>query len=142
MMFMVRFEGQMADRWSSRWLVMIGFIAQITAMLLFSQVPATASLWMIGSFLTIQGLGVGLMLVALHRALQDVTDEEMGMAAGLYSMIRFAGMATGTALSGVLLHFDQALPLIEAYQFTFRFFAGSATLGLILSLIGLRTKRD
>lgn len=84
MMLMVRFGGQMADRWGSRWPVMIGFIAQLTTMLLFSQVPASASLWVIGSFLTMQGLGVGLMLAALHRAsIQDVTDEEMGMAAGL-----------------------------------------------------------
>ena len=141
MMFMVRFGGQMADRWGSRRPVMMGFVAQIVTMLLFSQVSATASLWTVGALLALHGLGVGLMLAALHQAaLRDMNEQEMGVAAGLYSMIRFIGMATGTALSGVLLqhYVEQSLPLIQAYQLTFRFFAGTAVLGFLLATIGLR----
>lgn len=83
------------------------------------------------------------MLAALHRAsMQDVAEDHMGIAAGLYSMIRFVGMAIGTALSGVLLqhYIDQSLPLIEAYKLTFLVFAGSGVLGIILAAIGLRSK--
>lgn len=141
MMFMVRFGGQLADRFGSRRPVMIGFTAQLSVMLLFSQVPANAPLWLVGTFLALHGLGVGLMLAALHQAsIQDVSEQEVGVAAGLYSMIRFLGMATGTALSGVLLqsYFDQSLPILEAYQATFLVFAGSAILGLGVALMGLR----
>lgn len=141
MMLMVRFGGLMADRWDTRWPVMIGFTAQVTTMLLFAQVTAATSLWIVCAYLTAHGLGVGLMLAALHRAaIQDVTDKQIGIAAGLYSMIRFVGMATGTALAGVLLqnYFNQAMPLLEAYQGTFRFFAGSAALGMIVAAFWLR----
>lgn len=145
MMMMVRFGGLLADRWGSHRPVMVGFIAQAATMLLFSRVTATTPLWMIGAFLGLHGLGVGLMLAALHRAaIQDVGEKQIGVAAGLYSMIRFIGMATGTALSGVILqsYTDQALPLLEAYQASFRVFAISAILGLFVALIGLRTGRQ
>ncbi|HRW08080.1 MAG TPA: MFS transporter [Caldilineaceae bacterium] len=142
MMMMVRFGGMLADRWDSRWPVMIGFVAQIATMLLFSQVMETTPLWLIGAFLVLHGLGVGLMLAALHRAaIQDVGEQQVGVAAGLYSMLRFVGMATGTALSGVILqsYTDQGLPLLNAYQASFRVFAFSALLGLLVALIGFRT---
>lgn len=143
MMFMVRFGGQIADRFGSRWPVMAGFTAQIAVMLLFSQLLGDASLWMVGTFLALHGLGVGFMLAALHQAaMQDVSDDEVGVAAGLYSMIRFVGMATGTALSGVLLqrYFDQALPLVDAYRATYLVFTVSGICGLGFALIGLKPK--
>jgi len=92
----------------------------------------------------LHGLGVGLMLAALHRAaIQDVPEQQIGVAAGLYSMIRFVGMATGTALSGVLLqsYANQALPPLAAYQATFQLFAISAALGFLVTLVGLHTEQ-
>lgn len=142
MMVMVRFGGQTADRFGSRLPVMVGFSAQTVVMLLFSKLLGEASLWMVGTLLALHGLGVGFMLAALHRAaMQGVASEQIGVAAGLYSMIRFVGMAIGTALSGVLLqhYVDQSLPLMQAYQLTFLFFAGSGVLGLCLSTIGFRS---
>lgn len=140
---MVRVGGMLADRWGSRLPVLIGFIAQATTMLLFSQVTAATSLWLIGALLAFHGLGVGLMLAALHRAaIQDVTEKLVGVAAGLYSMIRFVGMATGTALSGVILqsYVDRGLLLQEADQSSFRVFAIAALLGLLVALFGFRTE--
>jgi len=141
MMLTVRFGGQMADRFGSRFPVIGGFLSQLISMILFSLVNLETPLWMIGALLAVHGLGVGLMLAALHQAaMHNMEDAEMGVAAGLYSMIRFVGMAIGTALSGVLLqnYLNQSLPLIEAYQSTFLFFAGSALCGLALAAVGLR----
>lgn len=140
MALMVRFGGQTADRWGSRVPVLIGLSVQVAVMALFSLLPSAAPLWLIALLLAFQGLGVGLMLAALHRAaMGNISDEEMGAAAGLYSMVRFAGLAAGTALAGVLLQIflSQALPTVEAYQRVFLFFAGFPVLGAVFGL-GMR----
>lgn len=63
--------------------------------------------------------------------MRDISTARMGAAAGLYSMIRFAGVVVGTALAGVILqnYLDQALPMIEAYQKVFLFLAGFSISG-------------
>jgi EmrB/QacA subfamily drug resistance transporter len=135
MIVTVRIGGQVADRWGSRWPVVIGLTAQTSAMLLFSQLPATTPLWIIAGFLAFHGLGAGLVLASLHRAaMGHASEAQAGMAAGLYSMIRFAGAVVGTALGGVILQnrLNQALPPIQAYQTVFLFFAGVAFLGVII----------
>ena len=93
------------------------------------------------------GLATGLMLAALHRAaLRHISEEQMGVVAGLYSMLRFVGGVIGTALGGVLLqrYMQQSLSMVQAYQRVFLFFAGISILGIIAGL-GLKEenrKRD
>ena len=69
----------------------------------------------------------------------EVSEEQTGVAAGLYSMMRFAGTVFGTALSGVVLQqgLDRALAPLEAYQISFWFVAGVAVIGAVL---GMRLK--
>ena len=141
MALMVHVGGQWADRRGSGALpIAIGFVMQGSVLVALSRVPAIAPLWHVGALLAIQGLGVGIMLAALHSAaLSETPDEQMGVAAGIYSMVRFSGMAIGTALAGVLLEnllTEYALP-ITAYQQAFLAFAFVSLAGLIVSL-GLR----
>lgn len=65
----------------------------------------------------------------------DTEASRMGSVAGMYSMLRFVGMASGTALSGVILqHFlDQSLPILEAYQRTFLAFVVAGVVGVVLA---------
>jgi len=143
MVLVVRIGGRLSDRWTSRWPVIVGLAIQTSVMIIFSQLSGDVSLWMVGSSLAFHGLGAGLMLAALHRAVMGtVPESQMGGAAGLYSMIRFLGVVVSTALCGVLLqHFiDAALPILNAYQNVFFIFAGFPLLGLI-SGFGLRESR-
>lgn len=136
----MRLGGQLADRWNSRWPVAIGSSIQMGIMIYFTQLSDTASLGLVIAGLVGHGLGAGLSLAALHRsALNKIPSEQTGIAAGLYSMIRFGGIVLGVALGGVVLQFglDQALPLIEAYRMVFWFVAGVASLGIVLGW-GLR----
>ena len=140
MAFMVRFGGLAADRWGSRWPVLGGLCGQAVAVFLFSQIPATAPVGVIIALLALHGLSVGTMLAALHQAaMSETREDEMGTAAGLYSMIRFVGVAIGTALAGVLLQngLERGLPAIEAYQQVFLYVACAGLLGIAVSL-GLR----
>lgn len=135
MALIVRFGGQVADRWGSRWPTIIGISGQGAVMVAFVLLPASASLWTIALILAFYGLAAGFVLAALHRAaIGNISHAQMGSATGLYSMIRFAGAMIGTALCGVILqhYFDQGLPIIDAYQRAFLFLATAALAGSLL----------
>ena len=139
----VRFGGLAADRWGSRWPVLFGLSGQALSVFLFSLLPASAHISLIIALLALHGLSVGTMLAALHQAAMSETDEnQMGTAAGVYSMIRFIGVAIGTALAGVLLRSAllSGLPVIEAYQQVFLCVAVAGLFGIATSL-GLRSHR-
>jgi predicted MFS family arabinose efflux permease len=136
----MRKGGQLADRWGSRWPVIIGSSVQVGIMIYFALLPGTTPLGLIVAGLIGHGLGAGLSLAALHRAsMSNIASKQRGMAAGLYSMIRFGGIAFGAALGGVMLQYglEYSLSVIGAYQFVFRFVAGVASLGVVSGL-GLR----
>ncbi len=141
MLFLVsRAGGQVADRWGSRRPVVISLAGLVGVMGLLARLPATAPLWIIFAAAGAHGLIIGLSLAPLHRsAMVGVSDAETGMAAGLYSMIRFAGQIMGTALAGVLLQrgLTQMPEPIGAYQTVFWLFTGVALLAAVLSW-GLR----
>lgn len=143
MTLIVRFGGQMSDRFQSRWLVMIGMFVQLTVMLSFAHLSDAISTWVIAGLLAYYGLGAGLMLAALHSTVMGTVDsDQMGAAAGLYSMLRFMGMAISTALVGVVLQFffDAGLATLDAYQKVFMVLAIFPVLGMIVGF-GLREKR-
>jgi len=58
-------------------------------------------------------------------------------------MIRFVGVAIGTALAGVLLYnaLERGLPIIEAYQQVFLIIALAGLVGITTSL-GLRSRKQ
>jgi MFS family permease len=96
--------------------------------------------WLLVLVLVYYGLGAGFVLAALHSAaMSHIPESKMGMAAGLYSMSRFAGAAVGTALGGVILQgaLDAAMTTIAAYQLTFLSFGLLAGVGVVAAF-GLR----
>lgn len=93
--------------------------------------------------LALYGFGAGLMLVPLHKAaMHQISAVQMGMATGLYSMLRFIGIVVGTALAGVILQYylDLAVPTIEAYQSVFFLLCGFLDFGRVGWLRSGRSK--
>ena len=128
----MRLGGQLADRWGSRWPVMIGMSIQAAFMIFFALLPGSASLLFVAAGLLGHGLGAGLSLAALHRtSMSKIAPEQNGQAAGIYSMIRFGGILMGSALGGVLLQQAQlrADSVGAAYQMVFWAFVAAAVLG-------------
>ena len=137
MALIVRHGGLLADRWGSRWPAATGLFLQGLVLMIFSRFSVNTSLWTITAALMINGIGAGLILAALHRAaLGTISESDMGMAAGLYSMIRFAGSAIGTAIGGVVLqiYLDRSPQVIDAYRAVFMFFALFSILGVVMAL--------
>jgi MFS family permease len=115
-------------------------LIQTGMMVYLALLPAAASLWLVGFAIASHGLGAGLSLAALHRAaMTRVSERQTGVAAGLYSMLRFGGSLFGTALGGVVLQsgLDRQLIPFEAYQIVFWFIAGVALIGTLMGF-GLR----
>lgn len=130
----MRLGGRQADRWGSRWLVVGGAAVQATVMVYLALLPGTVWVGAVALGLVIHGLGAGVYLAALHRsAMSRVPMPQTGVAAGLYSMVRFSGTMLGIALAGVLLQYglDRAWPSIQAYQLVFWFVAAVALAGVV-----------
>ena len=139
----VRLGGKLADRWQARYPSLVGVGIQIRALATFALLPADTPLAVAALVLIVHGLGAGLSLAVLSQsAMSDIPQEQSGAAAGLYSMIRFAGSILGTTLGGVLLALTlerSALPL-DAYQVVFWFVAGVGVIGFVLAT-GIRARK-
>ena len=137
----MRAGGQLADRWNSRRPVLIGFAGQIIMMSFFALLPGNAPLWVVAAGLMAHGLGAGLSLAPLHRAsMGQIKQAQAGMAAGLYSLIRFGGTVLGPIMTGVVLQqgLNQGLLPIASYQMAYWLIAGVAMLGVV-SVWGLNS---
>jgi len=137
MALVVRLAGSLADRRSGRWFAFGGLALQTAVMIAFYKMTAAVPLAWVATALGVQGLGAGLMLATLHRAVMaDIPQAQMGAAAGLYNMFRFLGAVTGSALAGVLLqqYLDAALSPLMAYQQTCLVLAAFPALGALVSL--------
>lgn len=127
--------GQVADRWGSRWPIVISMGGMILILVLLALADAAAPVWWLYTLSGAHGLTIGLSLAPLHRSsMQEVADHEAGAAAGLYSMIRFAGQILGVAVAGVLLQQQLGLATapIAAYQFVLWLYVGVAVVATLL----------
>ena len=133
----MRWGGQVADRWGSRRPVVLGLSAQVVAMIYFGVLPGSVVLPLVLIGVAAHGLGAGLAMAALHRAaMGQVPQTQVGVAAGLYSMIRFAGTVLGITLGGVLLQqgLDRELSTVDAYHRVYWFLAGIGFTGVLVGL--------
>ncbi|MCB0122479.1 MAG: MFS transporter [Caldilineaceae bacterium] len=131
-----RAGGQMADRWGSRRPILFSMVGLIAIMVTFAVVPTSTPVWVLYLLSAAHGLIIGISLAPLHRSsMQGIAPEQTGGAAGLYSMIRFAGQILGVAVAGVMLQqgLAGAGTAIAAYQFVFWLYVGVAVVATIAS---------
>ncbi|MFW6253076.1 MAG: MFS transporter [bacterium] len=100
----MRLGGVLVDRYYSRLQIIVGLSIESVAMLALALLPVQAGLPVVLTAIAVHGLGAGLCLAALHLfALSSVSRAQSATAAGLYSMVRFAGSMFGQAVGGVVL---------------------------------------
>lgn len=129
--------GRLADRWGVRWPLIAGMALQLATVVFFALLGRESALVLTVIGLGAHGLGAGLAQPALHRkALEGLPSNQMGMAAGLYSMIRFCGTLFGAATAGVVLQqgLERGLGPVSAYHVSFWFAAALGSLGVIVAL--------
>ncbi len=131
-----RLGGTLADRWGSRIPAVVSMTGLVLLMIGLAYLPANAPVWLVASAATGHGLLIGISLAPLHRAaMHGIAPHESGSAAGMYSMLRFAGQILGTAMGGVTLQrwLTQTSMPITAYQNVFWMFAWVAVLATAMS---------
>lgn len=96
---------QMARRMSGRTIVRIGLLLEVIAVAgLAVSISGTASAWVLGAWLFLYGVGVGLAAAQLTNAIMiDVPVAESGQASGFQSTVRQLGAALGVAVLGTVL---------------------------------------
>lgn len=96
--------GSLTDRYGPRWPAMAGLALMAGSMYLLSQLDQNSLFMPIILALAVRGFGAGLCQTPLVKAAAgSTTRERVGMAAGLYGMIRYGGLAFGSAIAGSLL---------------------------------------
>ena len=100
----MRIGGILIDRYRSRMQIVAGLSIESLAMLALALTISHVNIPLIFTCVVLHGLGAGLCLASLHLyALSQVTREATSTAAGVYSMIRFAGSMFGAAFGGIIL---------------------------------------
>lgn len=101
MMFAV---GYLIDKVDHRVFLAIGLLITSAAFLLIARVPAqNGEIWL-GAASAIQGLGIGLLFTPLSTlAFSTLAPEQRTDAAGVYSLLRQLGCATGVATMTAVL---------------------------------------
>lgn len=94
----MRYGAKLADRWSRRWPLMIGFGVQALVMSYFANLPPAFPLWGMGLGIAMHGAAAGMSLAVLHLMAMDYVPQNRGVAAGLYSMMRFFGKDHGATI--------------------------------------------
>ncbi|NKX92027.1 MFS transporter [Sanguibacter hominis ATCC BAA-789] len=96
---------QLARRMSGRSIVRIGLLLEVIAVAgLALSISGTASAWVLGAWLFLYGVGVGLATAQLTNVIMiDVPVAESGQASGFQSTVRQLGAALGVAVLGTVL---------------------------------------
>ena len=149
-------SSRMADRHSESWIVVVGFMINIPALVLaWSLVATNASLFMIFFVFFGAGFGVGMSTNAALTLLRTVTnDAKMGRVGAAHLFARNQGFTFGAAIGGAILLFvvtsqlgdvevvreliaSSGAPPVGAAEAVQAGFATSVAVGLGLSTLGL-----
>ena len=108
--------GRWADRWGAHRLTVSGMLLTALGLAWLSQSGGSVGGWSLAGALAMVGVGQGLFAVPNASALLSlVPPESLGLASGLQGTTRNLGIASGVAVTGVLLtaryHALAGLPL-------------------------------
>jgi len=91
--------GTLADRLGIRWTAALGMLAKTLALLLLAFLVIDTPYWYAGLALGILGVGMGIALPPLSKAIVGaVPPQKMGAASGMFSMVRNLGGPFGVAI--------------------------------------------
>ncbi len=131
--------GALSDWRGRRLPVVIGAALGLSGVTMQALLQTTTPLWWIGTGLMLGGLGLGLSGAAIQTsALEAFSAELSGVAAGLYSTMRYLGSTLGTALIAIALAGDSSS--VVGYDRAFSWMV-IAAIGAVVVAWGLPTRR-
>lgn len=124
--------GFLADRWPSRTVGVVGMLLLAAGIFWLSLFDPAAGAFVLAPGLVVAGFSSGISLTPFNKtAVTALGLDKVGLASGLYNMVRFAGIATSTPLLGLLLargfaQYGGLETASEPYQLAFQLLAGIA----------------
>lgn len=98
-------SGQLISRYG-RWkgFLVTGAALGTTGLALLSRIDHATSVWLVGTYLAVLGVGVGMTMQNLVLAVQNTVDvTEVGVASSLVAFVRSLGGTVGVTVLGVVL---------------------------------------
>ncbi len=116
-MFMMPIAGLVVDRVGAARIAQTGIVVIVACMVLFTQLGADTSYWLIGADLFVMGLGMGMtMMPIMSAALKTLKQESVARASTSLNIIQQVAASIGTALLSVILYnatTDKLAPLAQ-----------------------------
>jgi len=113
--------------------ILAGTVMLVIGFALLGSIDHTTSLWLIGSYMTLVGAGVGMSMQNLVLAVQNTVDaSDIGAASATVAFFRSLGGAVGVSVLGAVLS-NQVASLVEA---------GLTNLGIAVPAGGSSTSLD
>lgn len=129
--------GFLADRWISRIAGSFGLAILMVGVLWLGIVQPQGNYLLLFPGMFLAGLGAGLCLVAFTKeAVASLGENKVGLASGLYNMIRFSGASLSPPVLGIVLanayeRFPGGEAAVEPYQLTFKILAITTLIGVV-----------
>ena len=117
-MIMMPIAGQIVDRIGAARIAQAGIIVIVASMVMFTQLGADTSYWLIGADLFAMGLGMGMtMMPIMSAALMTLKQTDVARGSTTLNIIQQVAASVGTALLSVILFNetkDKLAPLAQA----------------------------
>lgn len=130
------FAGRMADEHGNRLVSIAGMVmVTIGAMMMVFGLDATTPPPVLMAMLIVIGMGMGFVQSPTAASVSQVAPQEkLGVALGLYNMIRFMGGMLGTTVFGILLDImSPSTGILGAFRVDFALVAAMGALAALLT---------
>jgi EmrB/QacA subfamily drug resistance transporter len=135
--------GRLADRYGCRVLCVLGMIIVAVAGLLLSPLNATSPYWYLAAALSLAGIGMGMIQSPAPAAVSlSMPPQQLGVALGLFNMLRFVGGTVGPTVFALVLLALGPQPSIAGFRMDFYLVSVAAILAVFVALgvTGLRSE--
>jgi EmrB/QacA subfamily drug resistance transporter len=127
--------GRLADRYGCRLLCLSGMTVVAVSGLGLSRVGSATPVWSIVLPLALAGVGMGMVQAPAPAVISlVVTPDKLGIATGLFNLLRFLGGTLGATVFAIVLQAGAVSAIIESYRLDFYLVAATAALAILIGI--------
>jgi EmrB/QacA subfamily drug resistance transporter len=127
--------GRLADRYGCRFLCLSGMVVVALSGLGLSRVGPATPVWSLVLPLALAGVGMGMVQAPAPAVISlVVSPDKLGIATGLFNLLRFLGGTLGATVFAIVLQAGVVGAIIESYRLDFYLVAATAALAILIGI--------